>query len=99
MRPLWGQDERGCVYPQVDRQEARPRCGYYFVRPLWGLFFNLAVERTHEPCVPTYRLDVIGIWCFFFWGGVLDVLGELDASLSRFLALWVSGCNNAVSPY
>ena len=35
------------------RQEARPRCGYYFVRPLWGLFFNLAVEWTHEPCVPT----------------------------------------------
>ena len=30
--------------------------------PLWGLFFNLAVERTHEPCVPT-------LWGYGIWRG------------------------------
>ena len=63
--------------------------------PLESFFFNLAVERTHEPCVPTYRLDVIGIWCFFW--GVLDILGELDASLSRFFSLATERTRRAVS--
>ena len=39
VRPRWGRGGGGCVCPQVARQEARPRCDYYFVRPLWGLFF------------------------------------------------------------
>ena len=49
---LWGGDlcdpvgvgvRGGCACPQVARHGARPRCGYYFVRPLWGLFFTLGL--------------------------------------------------------
>ena len=43
--PDWGRGERGGMCLSAGGSHgARSRCGYYFVRLLWGLFFTLGLD-------------------------------------------------------
>ena len=70
---------------------ARPRCGYYFVSPLWGLFFNLAVGVSGHgmPC-PYIASLVVGLKLELssFWVVILVDLDVLDALLYRLDRYW-----------